>query len=144
MADFTYGDHSTVSTYLTTELNSITDGSAVIGAEINNSSGDHFAKVLLELASFDLSSQTAPSVHFYIVRSLDDGTTYEDGSGSIIPARPPDYIFLLREVNAAQKVLIDIRIASEKQKFIVVNETGVTLASSGNTLKYETYVNKVV
>ena len=65
--------------YETTDLNSLADDAAVLGAAINNSSNrDMMLKVQIQLATVDLSAQTSPGVEIRLIESIDGGTVYED------------------------------------------------------------------
>jgi hypothetical protein len=72
--------------------------------------------------------------------STDGGATYPDGDASIMPARPPDIIFPLRNVNTAQKVAVRIeRMPVGFWKIIIRNDgTGVTINGTW-TLKCRTH-----
>lgn len=68
-----------------------------------------------------------------------DGTTDEDGSGSVTPARPPDFVIPVRAVNSAQLVYKDVPIPPGTFKLLVKNDaTGQTL-NSGWTIKVLTF-----
>lgn len=58
-----------------------------------------------------------------------DGTNYEDGSATVFPARLPDMVFPLRNVNAAQRIsLKNLPIPVGPVTAIVKNDgTGVTM-----------------
>lgn len=135
MTEFIHTAYGTPTSYLTTELNSLADDAAYLGAEIDNSSNrDMMCRVEIYLASVDLSAQTSPGVRIRIVESL-DGTNYEDHDDKCNSIMIP-----VAETNAAhRKVSGVIGIPPGKFKFAVVNETGAAFASSGNTCKYATF-----
>jgi len=96
------------------------------------------------LASIDLSSQTNPAIHVWLLART-DGTNFEDGSDSVTPARAPDKIVPLREVNGAQRVFARFLLTTPDQgKLLIKNKTGTSLASSGNTVKYRLYSQEIV
>ena len=90
MANFTHSGYAAAAfNALTTELNSlvVTAGTqSTLGAEIDNSTN----KYLLAEAEFLAGGTYTPTANGYIelwlLRAM-DGTNYEDGSSSIVPAR---------------------------------------------------------
>ncbi len=78
------------------------------------------------------------TVSIWILPSL-DGTTYEDGSASVTPARAPDDYFFLRAVATAQVLeRITIAIPPSKYKLLLRNDTSggqaFTNVNGDNTL----------
>ena len=121
-----------------TELGSLAANTlAVSVSEYDNSSNlDLYAAFEITLASIDLSGATNPSVECWI---LDNVSAQEDGA-SVEPARSPDFIIPLREVNGAQVVTVrpipgisfDVRLKNQ-------NDNAIAYAATGNTLKIEVY-----
>ena len=140
MGEVTWTSYGSWTTALSTGLNSLADDALAISSAIDNSSNrDLFLDIEAYLASVDLSAQTNPALYVWLV-SRTDGTNFEDGGTSVEPARAPDAILPLREVDAAQRVFARMLIATPDQfKILVQNKTGAALASSGNTVKYSTY-----
>ena len=69
--------------YLTTDLNTLANDGVFLGAAINNSTNrDMMLKVQIQLASVDLSAQTAPAVQIRLIESIDGGTVYEDNDST--------------------------------------------------------------
>ena len=134
--------YGSLQTYLTTELNSLANNGLVLGSAIDFTvSGidrELYIDIELYLASIDLSSQDNPAAYIWLLRRT-DGTNFEDGGTSITPARMPDDIIPLREANAAQRVSGKVITVPDQGKILIKNESGVTWASSGNTLKYNIY-----
>jgi len=127
---------TTLTTYLSTELDSLADAGNYLGAAINNSSNRHVVlKAEIYLASVDLSAKTSPSVVIRLIESIDGGTNYEDNDdqsyGITIPVAATSA--------AHRKVSGDLYVPPGYFKLSVVNNTGAAFASSGNTLKYATY-----
>ena len=121
--------------YLTTELNSLADDGAVLGAAINNSSNrDMFLKVQIQLASVDLSAQVGPCVRIRLIESIDGGTVYEDNDSTAYGITLP-----VAATSAAHVRIGMLMIPPGYFKLAVVNETGAALAASGNVLSYAPY-----
>lgn len=123
--------------YLTTELNSLANAGMKLGAAINPSEA--------MLVNFELTLNTQGSarssgarVDFYIIESLDDGTTYQYGSDSLAPSAHcfVGSIIFDAATTARVGVLMGVPINPGRQKVMVVNNTGQAFASSGNVLKY--------
>jgi len=135
--------YDSIQSYLTTELNALANEALVLGAAIDFTSGGNDRKLFLDveayIASVDLSAQTNPALYIWLLRRT-DGTNFEDGGTSVTPARMPDKIFPLREVNAAQRVSSTLMLTNPDQgKILIKNETGAALAATGNTIKYNLY-----
>jgi len=139
MGETTYTARGAAADLLTTEMNALADDdSAISGSEFENSSNlDMFCDLEFSLASIDLSGQDNPALYVWFINNL---STQEDGSGSVIPARAPDAIIPLREVSAAQVVSI-ARLQCPNIDFdtVVQNKTGIAFAATTNLLKIETY-----
>jgi len=121
--------------YLTTDLNSLADDGSFLGAAINNSSNrDMFLKVLIELASVDLSAQTGPAVQIRLIESIDGGTVYEDNDDQAYGITLP-----VAETSAAHKRIGMLAIPPGYFKLAVVNKTGAAFAATGNVLAYAPY-----
>jgi hypothetical protein len=127
-----------ISTAMSTVLNSIADEANAISSEIDNTASVYlFNDVELYTAALAYATPASGAVvELYLVEAL-DGTNYEDGNASIDPpAANLVGVFNIRASNAAQRhVLRQIPIPPTKYKYVVINKTGVTLAASGNTLK---------
>ena len=127
---------------MTTELNSLADAGRVLGSEINNTTNFYlFDDVELYIAALGFTPAVGSVVELYLIRrNLDDGA-YEDGDASITP--PSTNLvgtFNIRNNSAAQTHIIrQIPLPPSKYKYLVVNGTGGTLASSGNILKHLPY-----
>lgn len=129
----------------TTGLNSIANGNAILSAtQVDNSSAlDIFADVEVVLASLAVIAPNYVGVYFYPLNS--DASTYGDGRFGTAAAGPPPStysvgtIVMVAATQAQQGVLRGIILPPGKGKFVLYNQTGVSFASSGNTLKYRTY-----
>lgn len=78
----------------------------------------------------------------YILSSIDDGTTWEDGGTSVTPARAPDIIFPVNAVSTQQNVAIrGIVLPPGHFKVLLKNSgaVGFTNTDGENTLNMEPY-----
>jgi hypothetical protein len=127
-----------LTSYLTTELNSLADGAGVLGAEIDNSTGlDTFLDLEVYVDTQGSARSAGAYISVHVIKAL-DGTNYEDYAGSTPPA------IWTRSMDAATTAR---RLASEfplpagqgKFKLYVVNHTGQAWPASGNTMGYRLY-----
>jgi hypothetical protein len=129
----------TVTSYLTTELNSLADAANKLGAAINNTSNLNMW-MDLEIVLASLTPGTGPYINVYFTAAV-DGTNYTDGGDSVDPA----YSDLIRSVpivtgTGAKRVWVrKLEIPPLNFKILIENKAGTALASSGNTVKYITY-----
>jgi len=140
MGETTWTARGSATNVLSTELNSLAANAlAVSSSEYDNSSNlDLYAALEITLASIDLSGATSPSVEGWI---LDNVSAQEDGA-SVEPARVPDFIIPLREINGAQVVTVrNIPIPGISFDVVLKNQNDNTIAyaATGNTLKIEVY-----
>jgi hypothetical protein len=136
-----------VTTVMSTDLNALaaTTGKAISSA-IDNSDAvsqptlDLFAD--LELAVDFVSAPTAGTVvELYLLPSIDGGTTYPDGSTSILP-QSSLYVggFAVRNTTAAQvMVLRGVALPPGTYKYLVQNTTNQAFPATGSTLRQNTY-----
>ena len=137
----------TLATLLSTELNSLANGSTVISAAINNESNlTMYMDLQLHLGSLDISAQASPSVAIRLLESCDGGTTYDDGTaGATTTAhspKAPACIFPLRVGAGAEvkeAVVSMVPVPPGYFQIEIKNRTGVAFAATLNTLKYRTY-----
>jgi len=143
-----------LTSYLTTTLNALADGTSDLGAEIDNSGAnpDMFMDLELVLASLDLSAESNPSVDIYFVYAL-DGTNYTDGADANAtdalhpPAQNLACSFALRlaaGAEAKRAVILGVMVPRCKFKMYLVNETGQAFGATLNTLKYDLYKETIV
>ena len=140
MGEVNWTSYGSVTTAISTNLNSLADDGLAISSAIDNSANkDLFIDIEVYLASVDLSAQTNPAIYVWLIART-DGTNFEDGGSSVTPARAPDKIVPLREVNGAQRVFARMGMLTPDQvKILVQNKAGAALADSGNTIKYMVY-----
>lgn len=133
-----------VANWLTTELNSLGSSAgntlSTLGAAFQNTTSRIYADVEF-LAGGTLSPATAGFMELWLLRSLDGGTSYEDGSASAAPGRAPDIVIPVRAgttitPRAGASGLI---LPPAFYKPIARNQTGVTLPSSGNLIRFTLY-----
>lgn len=145
---------ATLTSYLTTTLNSLAIGTSDLGAEIDNSGDnpDMFMDLELVLASLNLSAEDNPSVDIYFLYAL-DGTNYTDGvdANATDALHPPAQnlacsiaLRLGSGAEAKRAVVCGVPLPRCKFKMYLLNETDVVFNAAGNTLKYDMYKEQVV
>jgi hypothetical protein len=142
MATIQLGPFRGVTTVMSTELNSLasTSGKAIGSAVDNSADLDLFAD--LELAVDFVTAPTAGTVvELYLLPSIDGGTTYPDGSTSILP-QSSLYVggFAVRNTTAAQVMALrGVALPPGFYKWFVQNTTNQAFPSSGSTLRANTF-----
>lgn len=137
-----YIEQGTATDVLTTELNSLASGSnTAAGAAQNNAqatanyNGYPRASVQFTMAAYTGTPAANSALYVWFLKSIDGGTTYEDGGSSLTPARSPDVIIPIEAVaTGPQKICVqNVRIPVGFFKALAQNNgTGLTLAASGN------------
>ncbi len=146
-------------TLMSTELNSVASSATLIAGAIssvggtsglfNNTAGGGsmggypLARFELVLASPAGTLTASTAAYVWFIGTV-DGTNYEDGSASIIPARPPELIIPVRAISTAQRITIPGYLPSGNWYVVLSHNTGQTWASSGNTLKVLPSTNQAV
>lgn len=112
---------------------SYTDASTAIA---NGTDLHLFADMELTLGSF--TATAGGYVGLYILPSVDGGTTFPDGGGSVVPAESLLAGVFPVTTGASAKVvtLANVPLPPTSFKIVLGNFTGGTLAASGNALKY--------
>lgn len=135
----------TWTTTLSTELNSLASGNAILGsADIANGTAlDKYMDVSVVLASAAFTG-TGINISLHLYPLSDDGTHYGDGKFTSSAAGPPSYppvavIPLVAATQAQTGQATGIVIPPGTFRLVVANNGGVALAASGNTVKYRTY-----
>lgn len=138
-----------LTSYLTTSLNSLANGVIDIGAAIDNTSNlCTFMDLEVTLASVDLSAMTNPAIYIYMFESVDGGTDYdtnEDGVSAASDIPTADKIIAIlglridtgAEAKTAIKSMIPIPPGHFKLGWM--NKTGAAHAAASNILAYRTY-----
>lgn len=130
------------STIITTAMNSLANEGNAISSEINNTTINayFFHNAELYLAAPLSAPSTGAVVELFIVQAL-DGSNYEDGDASTDP--PATNLVGVFQISASataqRRTIKNIAVPPAKFKYVIVNKTGVSLASSGNTLKIVPY-----
>jgi len=148
MATFPWGTPSSLTSYLSSSLNSLAASTTDLGGEIDNGTTKAtYMDLLLNLASLDLSAASNPAVDVYLIPAV-DGTNYDtaDDAVSADASVPPADQLLTRiglrkgtAAEAKRESKVALVIPPCKFKLLIRNMTGVAFASSGNTLQYRTY-----
>lgn len=131
----------TLDTVLSTELNSMANNALVISSEITLTNQNY---LLAEMEFFISSMGGVPTANTafigWFLRAL-DGTNYSDGGTSVQPARRPDFLFTLRAVSTAQRLIArGVYLPPGLLKVLLKNDgTGQALAASGNLLKIKPF-----
>ena len=131
----------TDSDVLTTELNSLADDANAVSSEIDNNSEYLFDDVEWHNATLGYTPSAGATFEVYIISQELDGTGYEDGDSTIDPPSSNLVgVFNVRASIAAQThILRGVTLPPEKFKYLVINKTGGSLPSSGNTLRRKPY-----
>lgn len=143
------GQGLTWGSLMTTELNSIASGNAILGstAVTNGTALDIFADFSLVLASAAFVAPNFIGVYLYPLN--DDGSSYGDGRFGSSAAGPPpsNYavgsIGIVAATQAQTGTLRGVILPPGTWKPVLWNQGGVALAASANTLKYRTYNRSV-
>lgn len=149
--DILYSAWSSLTTYLTTTLNSLANGAIDIGGTIldNTVTKHHNLAAELQLASVDLSAQTGLTVELYLVPSVDETNYVDDGTDASTTDLPPGSAhigtFYIQKTSAIHRSAIVCKECLQALKYtpVLKNSTGVAFASSGNILKMKTNSDQV-
>lgn len=141
---WTYGAATAASptTIFSTDLNSLANNTQVTAAaEFSNGTNmDLYADLILDLASL---TPVAPNrIDIYILASYDGGTNFPAPAAADLRLRIQDLwcSFMLGTTAAVQRaVMRNLLMPPQDFKLVFDNQAGVSLASSGNTLKIVTY-----
>lgn len=145
--NFLWGSVGSVVHLLTTEMNSLVSGSGTAyGPEVGAANDAQLGQLYLHLASNSLAFTTASYVSVYFVPSTTtaSGATYPTyASGSTYKLAGPNYLAgviyinpATQSANVVDEVLPNVIMPLGFFKTILVNNAGVTLPASGNTLDF--------
>lgn len=127
-------------TLLSTELNSLANGSITAASTAITSSVDIYADFELVLAS--LSPASPNYCTLYILLAI-DGSNYPSATAAVLRNQPSQIIctFALDTTAAtAQRVPVrNVMLSPGNYKFALDNQAGVALGATGNTVKMTTY-----
>jgi len=130
-------------TLMTTELNSLADGSgAVTSTAVQNGATSDELDMFMDL-ELDVTFGTAPAnratVDVYIVRTVDEGTTYEryvTGASPWAPGNGYAGSFVLDDITTNDEyVLPNIQIPPYDFHLVVINNSNQAFPSSGSTIR---------
>lgn len=149
--DILYSSNSSLTTYMSTDLNSLADDTTNIGGTILDNTGTKHHNLMAELylGTVDLSSASGLTVEFYLVPSI-DGTNYvDDGADASTTDLPPGSAhigtFYIQKTSAVHRAAILVKECLQMLKYtpVLINKTGAAFNASGNTLKIMTNSDQV-
>jgi hypothetical protein len=137
-----------VTSLLTTGLNSLANNSLAISSAFDNTigqTGDGYTLCDLELVvTFGTNPTANTGVSIWFLQTQ-DGTNYEDGGTSTTPARAPDVVFPVAVSTSAQRLIARALLPWGLMKVLLKNDgTGQAFAASGNTLKIRPVTREAV
>lgn len=132
-----YANVQAFSSVLTTEINSLADGSttAASSAQDNSTNLYGFADLSIVLGAINPTSAAA-RVEVHIVPRLADGSTYADISAATVVG---SVVVDTTGSNTKEAMLRGVLVPPGFFKWALTNRTGVTLAASGNTASARLY-----
>jgi len=141
--DLIYGAWSSLTTYMSTDLNSLANNTVNIGTVLidNTTTKYHNIAAELYLATVDLSAQTGLTVELYLAPSIDETNYVDGGTDGSTTDLPPGSAhigtFYIQKTSAAHRAAIVCRECLQALKYtpILINKTGAAFNASGNTLK---------
>lgn len=131
---------------LTTELNGLTDGSySSASVAVDNETG-LYRFISFELTLPSLTPTGVPVANIFILYSMDNGSTFADGGGSVAPRNSSLIATLDTSTSTGAKKMIGggYPILPLQFKVVLQNDLNVSLAGTLNTLKYRLHNRQVV
>jgi hypothetical protein len=142
MATIKHEAPASISTIFTTELNSLADGgNKLSGALSNDAAGELYLYADFELFINTTSTRADDArVDLYILEEL-DGSNYTYGTDSIDPPGNAWVGSFLFDNTTATRYnhIRGVALPPTDFKVLLINELGVAMASSSNTLKWIKY-----
>lgn len=142
--NFLWGNVGSTLNLLTTELNSLANGAgAAYGPEVGGNNEPQRAQLSLHIASSSLAFTAASYVSIYLVPSITTltGGTYPTYTSGATPVYSGNGFVgnininpKTQSANVVDEILLGIIIPLGFWKTILINNTGVALPASGNTL----------
>lgn len=135
-----------LTSYLTTELNSLANDGNKLGAAINNSVGlDMYMDVELNLATQGSARSAGAFVAIYLIPSLDGGTNYCYGADDLDPPANTLVVTLPLDaaVTARYVTATGILVPPGHFKLLVENKTGQAFKADSNVLQYRLYSEEI-
>ncbi len=135
---FKWDTVESIATGLSTELNSLANGSYTAVSSAVDNETDKYLYINVELSLASLNPTGTPSCSLFIVKSIDSGSNFEDGGGSVVPSNEALLCAFSLSTGSGTKrrVVANLLIPPLQFKFVLLNNSGVALANSGNTLRY--------
>lgn len=136
-----------VGNWLTTELNALGTSAgntlSTLGGAFQNTNARIFADVEF-LAGGTFTPVAGGFIEVWLLRSLDGGSTYEDGSASIAPGRPADLIIPVRAGTTItpRAGVSGLVLPPGFYKPIARNQTGATLPATSNLIRFAMYTEQ--
>lgn len=137
MATLKWTTTEALASSLTTGLNTLTNGSLSGVSTAVDNAADLYEYITFEVALASITPSGTPYVTVYIFYSA-DGTNYEDASTSASHAAAVS-LPVTTGASAKRAVSRPVLLQPFKFKLALQNSTGVSLAGSGNTLKYSRF-----
>lgn len=142
-----------ITSIATTELNSLANGSAALGAEYDNSSNLYLFGYFELNVTFGTNPTAGSLINLYLIPAP-DGTNYDDnttGASGVAPSTVYVGGFPLRAVTSAQKIPLTgglhqghIMLPPLKFKPFLINNSGQSFPASGSTLKLVPFRYQIV
>lgn len=152
MADVKYSAAAIV-LLMTTELNSLANGSGALGAEYDNATNLYLYGLFELNVTFGSNPTAGNLVNLYLIPAP-DGTNYDDAVTGASPNAPSTmYVggFPVRAVTTEQKIPLGgpgipnlVPLPPTKFKAFLINNSGQAFPASGSTLKMVPYRLQVV
>ena len=136
-----------VSTIVSTELNSLANNSQVVSS-VAGSSGvitvPTQTQMRVELfVTFGTAPTANTSVLVWFLQTIDGGTSYEDGSSTVTPTRNPDVIFTVNAITTGQRLQKVVDTPTGNFKVLVKNNgTAQAFSSTLNTVRILPYTRQ--
>jgi hypothetical protein len=145
MATDKWAAPESTATALTTELNSLANGSYSNASSAIDNEADLYKFIDLEVVLASLTPTGSPYVAIYAVYSL-DGPHYADGGGATAPRNSSLLAVLDTSTSTGAKRLVggNYPLLPLKFKLVAQNGLGVSMASSSNTVRYRRHNGQVV
>jgi len=144
MADIFQQQYDTLTSVMTTELNSLANNARAIASSAQGGdASDAKLQADFELVvTFGTNPTLDSTIDLYLVRAVDGTPNYEDGDASVRP-NPSAFVgsFPLRAVTTGQRIVLrDVPLPPGLWKAVLHNNaSGQSFAASGNTLKIRTH-----
>jgi hypothetical protein len=138
MATVKHGSYGTITSALTTELNSLANATtSSASSAIDNTTDLHlFHDLTLTIATQGVARSSGSTVEVYMAPAL-DGTNYDDVHETT--AELVAVFSLDAATTARQATRRDIPVPPGLWKYFVRNRTGQAFAASGNILEYRAH-----